>query len=125
MTSDNEIITLNEYQELTKPKNKFFAKRTEVDGRFFDSKREAERYRELLILERCGSIKNLTLQPEFWLTVNGVKICRYRADFSYFCLKRGEPIVEDVKSKATKTPVYELKRKIFEAMYGRKVTEIF
>jgi len=121
MTSDNEIITLNEYQELTKPKNKFFAKRTEVDGQFFDSKREAERYRELLILERCGSIKNLTLQPEFWLTVNGVKIGRWIGDFSYFDLRKGEAIVEDCKG--CRTPLYKWKKAHFEAQFGRRILE--
>lgn len=120
-----ETITLAEFQELTKPKHKFFAKRTEVDGQFFDSKREAETYREFKILERCGHIRNLTLQPEFPIVVNGIKVCTYRADFSFFDLRKGETTVVDVKSKATKTPLYELKRKLFQAIYGRKITEVF
>lgn len=120
----SETITLDQYQKATK-QHKYSAKRTVVDGISFDSKREAERYRELLVLERCGRIKNLNLQPEFLIIVNDTKVCTYRADFSFFDIRKGESVVEDVKSKATKTPLYELKRKLFEAIYGRKVTEVF
>lgn len=119
-----ETVTLEEYLRATK-QHKYGAKRVEVDGILFDSKREAERYRELLILERCGSIKNLKLQPEFPLIVNDTKVCTYRADFSFFDLRKGESVIEDVKSKPTKTPVYELKRKLFRAVYGREITEVF
>lgn len=120
-----ETISLSEYQELTKPKHKYFAKKTEVDGIWFDSKRESQRYLELKILERSGQIRNLTLQPEFPIVVNDTKVCTYRADFSFFDLRKGEPTIEDVKSKATKTPLYELKLKLFQAIYGREITEVF
>ena len=46
-----------------------------VDGIKFDSKREAERYKELKLLERAGKISDLILQPRFELlpkyTING------------------------------------------------------
>jgi hypothetical protein len=42
--------------------------------------------------------------------VNGVKIGRYTADFRYS--KGEEVVVEDVKSKATKTRDYVLRKKI-------------
>jgi len=121
----SEEISLKEYLKAVGPKHKFFANRTEVDGIWFDSKRESEQYRELKILERCGEITNLTLQPEFPIVVNNTKICTYRADFSFFQIRTGEAVVMDVKSKATKTPVYELKKKLFCALYGRKITEVF
>lgn len=38
---------------------KYKAKKTEYDGIMFDSKKEAQRYAELKILERAGVIKNL------------------------------------------------------------------
>lgn len=117
-------ITLSEYQELTKPKHKYFARRTERDGIWFHSLKEANRYSELKILERAGAIRNLKLQPVFPIVVNGKKVCNYRADFSYFDFKKAEPVVEDVKSKGTMTPVYLLKKKLFEALYGRKISEV-
>ena len=42
--------------------------------------------------------------------VNGVKIGRYTADFRY--KKGSDVIVEDVKSRATKTRDYVLRKKI-------------
>jgi uncharacterized protein DUF1064 len=116
-----EQISLTEYQELTKPKHKFFATRTEVDGIWFASKKEAARYCQLKILERSGAIKNLILQPEFPLVVNDTKVCTYRADFSYFDMKAAAPVVEDCKGFRTKE--YMIKKKLFEALYGRKILE--
>ena len=114
-------ITLDEYHDLTKPKNKYFAKRTEVDGIWFDSKKEAQRYLSLKILERCGSIKNLKLQPEFPLIVNYSKLGIYRADFSYLDTHKCEVIVEDCKG--CRTPLYRWKKAHFEAQYGRRILE--
>lgn len=116
-----ETITIAEYQELTKPKNKYFAKRTEVDGILFDSKKEAERYRQLKILERCGHIRNLNIKPRFPIVINESLICEYEADYSYFDMRKGETVTEDCKG--CKTPVYKLKKKLFEAMYGRRILE--
>ena len=44
--------------------SKYRNKKTELDGIAFDSKREAERYAELKLLERAGEISYLQLQPE-------------------------------------------------------------
>ena len=89
-------------------RNKYKAVKTTVDGITFDSKKEANRYVDLCRLESAGYIAHLRLQPEFPLMVNGTKIGKYVADFSY--LRNGQRIIEDVKSKATMTPVYRLKK---------------
>ena len=47
--------------------NKYRNIKTEVDGIKFDSKREAQRYQELKLLEKGGVISNLELQPKFEL----------------------------------------------------------
>ena len=86
--------------------------KTQIDGITFDSKKEAKRYSELKILQSANAIDNLELQPEFQLYVNGTKVCKYVADFRYFNIATQEWIVEDVKSPASKTPVYRLKKKI-------------
>ena len=111
----------------------------------FDSQKEARRYDELLLQHHAGGIRDLKLQPEFTLretytTPEGLKVraIRYRADFSYEervpILRRttGEkstddlwrPVVEDVKSSATKTRVYEMKKKLLIEKYGIVVREI-
>lgn len=41
---------------------KYHNKKTVVDGRTFDSKKEAERYDELLLLQRAGAITDLSRQ---------------------------------------------------------------
>ena len=85
---------------------------TIIDGVRFASKKEAERYKILSLLESQGRINNLRLQPRIPLMVNGVKIGHYVADFEY--KMNDKIVVEDVKSPATKTPVYKLKKKILE-----------
>ena len=48
-------------------RNKYGARKTRVDGIEFDSKREADRYRELKLLEKAGRIDGLRLQVKFEL----------------------------------------------------------
>ena len=86
--------------------------KTEIDGIKFHSKKEAKRYSELKMLESASAINQLELQPQFPLYVNGEKICKYIADFRYFDVATQTWVVEDVKSPASKTPVYRLKKKI-------------
>lgn len=102
---------------MSKYKNKI----TYIDGIKFDSKKEANRYNELKLLEKAGEIKELTLQPSFELipTVrkNGRTYCRtqYIADFMYLDVKEDKYIVEDVKG--FKTDVFKLKEKLFNYIY--------
>ncbi len=94
------------------------AERT-VDGIVFDSKKEATRYGELKLLVRAGQITGLRRQPRFDIVVNGVKIGFYKGDFGYD--ENGKSVVEDVKGM--KTPMYRLKKKLVEALYGFEITE--
>jgi hypothetical protein len=101
---------------------KYGAIRTEVDGITFASKAEARRYAELRLLRDAGAIYDLTLQPRFDLSVNGVKIGTYVADFRYVDGETHEILVEDVKG--VRTPVYRLKAKLVKALYGITVQEV-
>ncbi len=105
--------------------NKYRAVKTEVDGIMFDSKREAARYMELMLMQKAGEISHLELQPEYQCIINGKKICTYRGDFRYFTKKNS--VVEDVKSPYTaKNPVYRLKKKLVEALYrGVIIQEVY
>ena len=100
---------------------KYGAVKTQVDGITFSSKAEARRYGELQLLVRAGLIADLKLQPKFDLTVNGVKVCAYVADFQ--STRKGVLIIEDVKSPATKTRVYAIKKKLMQAIHGLHITE--
>ncbi len=102
--------------------HKYRAKRTTVDGIVFASKKEAKRYGELKLLEKSGKISNLRLQPVFPMWVKGCNVGTYKADFQYFCAHHCREIVEDVKGY--RTPVYRLKKKIVEALYGIEIQEV-
>ncbi len=91
-------------------KSKYNNTKTTVDGIVFDSKKEAERYCELRLMEIGNHITNLECQPKIPLMVNGRQVGNYIGDFKYW--EAGQWVIEDVKSKATITPVYRLKKKI-------------
>ena len=102
-------------------RSKYNAKKTVVDGIVFHSKAEARRYPILKLLEKSGHIKDLRLQVPFVYRINDKKIFTYYADFTYFDVNNNDTI-EDVKGM--KTPVYRLKKKLIEAHYGIKITEV-
>lgn len=95
--------------------------KTFSNGIKYDSKKEARRGDELRLMEKAGLISDLERQKRFVLqegfTNNkGEKIrpITYIADFYY---KEKNWIAEDVKSSATKTEVYKIKKKLFEFKY--------
>jgi hypothetical protein len=86
----------------------------------FDSRREARRHEELLLLEKARDINDLKRQVPFRIEVNGELVCTYKADFTY--LKAGVLIVED--AKGCRTPVYRLKKKLMKAVHGIEIREV-
>jgi len=73
-----------------------------------------------------GIIRSLERQVVYQLLVNGIKVCAYVADFTYYDIERDCFVVEDVKSEATrKQRAYRIKRKLFEAINAPlTITEI-
>ena len=104
--------------------NKYRNRKTEIDGIVFDSKREAQRYAELQILQRAGKIRDLSMQVEFELIPkqDGERACKYKADFVYHMADTGKMVVEDVKGKRTRE--YIIKRKLMLYRYGIRVREV-
>lgn len=90
-------------------------------GHTHDSGLEARRCNDLHALQAAGQIDRLTMQPEFLCAVNGRTICRYVADFAYFT--SDVRICEDVKG--FKTPVFNLKKKMVEAIHPGVVITIW
>lgn len=122
---EGEEVSYNPY---TANRRKYGNKKITVDGRTFDSKKEAHRYLELKTLEKAGHIYGLDCQKRFELIpkqidANGetVRNCSYIADFVYHT-KDGEMVVEDVKG--VRTPEYIIKRKLMLYKYGITVREI-
>lgn len=100
-------------------KNKFGAKRVEIDGLKFSSLKEGGRYRTLKLMRDIGEISGLNTQKSYDLMVEGKKIGVYRADFVYE--KDGKTHIEDVKGyRSGKSPAYllfSLKWKIMRATH--------
>lgn len=104
--------------------NKYANQKCELDGISFASKKEMRRYAELSLLEKARKITDLKVQPKFDLTIDGFKVATYMADFSYHDVELGHFVVEDVKSEATKTPVYRLKKKLMWAIHHIEIKEV-
>lgn len=122
-------------------KSKYKAIKTTINGIEFDSRKEARRYQELLLLQRGKAISNLQLQVKFVLIPaqyeeverygkNGHRLksnrrlvekeCSYVADFVYE--EDGKLIVEDTKGFKTKD--YIIKRKLMLYEKGIKIREV-
>lgn len=108
---------------------KYRNKKTESKGITFDSAKESRRYDELIMRQRAGEIENLRLQVDFTLQEaytdcngNRVRAIRYKGDFSY--IENGRLVVEDVKSRATKTSTYMIKKKMMKERFGIDIKEV-
>lgn len=115
-------MSIEQFKAMKEPKkSKYASKKTVVDGITFDSRKEAKRWQQLVLMQKVGAITDLQRQVAYPLVVDGKKICVYKADFVYDRLQTGIIIVEDCKGY--RTPEYRLKAKLFEACYGFKITE--
>lgn len=109
---------------LPRKRTKYGAVKTTVDGITFDSKREANRWCELKLLERAGKITNLARQVEYPLWASNQKLVGcYIADFAY--TENGSLVVEDVKSPATaKNALYVWKKRHLQKQDGIEIREV-
>lgn len=90
-----------------KTRNKYGAKKTQVGEVTFDSKKEAQRFMELQLLERAGEITDLRRQVKIDLmgqhrplyTRTGRKM-KYTADFAY--VEDGVEVIEECKGHWTR-----------------------
>ena len=125
--------------EAQRKERKYHNEPTVSHGIRFDSKREARRYDELMLMLKAGTIRRLKLQVDFTLqeaytTPEGERVCaiRYRADFSYERPTKPDKagvvhwllVVEDVKSKATATDKYRMKKKLMLEKFGITIKEV-
>ncbi len=116
---------------LGQPPHKYHARPIVWRGEHFDSTGEFTRYRELVILEQNGYIRQLRRQVDYILHVSGlggpVPIGSWRADFTYeervqdALLMTWPLIVEDFKGVVT--PLYAWKKHHVEAEYGFRIRE--
>lgn len=99
---------------------------------WYDSRKEADRASTLKLLQRAGRISGLEEQVPYVLIPyqrdqNGKLLereCKYIADFVYKDEATGEWVVEDVKSPATKTKEYRIKKKLMLWVHGIRIREV-
>lgn len=122
-------LTKQEFDALldkdVKKGNKFKAQKTTYNGQIFDSKKEATRAYELNALLRQKEIASFERQIKFDITINGMKVCTYIADFRVV-YPDGHVEIEDVKGykKGSAYSVFRLKKKLMKATHGIDIIEI-
>lgn len=117
-----EHMSAKQYQAaIAKPKggNKYNAQRTLLDGVCFDSKAEAAYYACLKLRQKAGEVEDVEMQRSYALTINGVLVCTYRADFVFWDVAMKRRRVIDVKGVVT--PVFRIKQKLMKACHGLEV----
>ena len=121
-----------------KKPNKYNAKPSDVvmpDGtvRRFSSEKEANRFRELQMMEKAGIISDLRCQVPYILIPyqkhedgKTEQPCRYIADFVYHDGER--EVVEDVKGytdpKSAAYKLFTVKRKLTLYVWGTRIKEV-
>ena len=108
--------------------NKYKNQKMEYDGILWDSKKEMSWYIKFKLMEKAGEIEDLQRQKEY-IIIEPFKVgnkkyrkTSYYADFYY--KKNGIEHIIDIKSEATKTPVYKLKKKLMAYKYGIEIEEL-
>lgn len=115
-------------------RRKYGNRKTVVNGIRFDSRKEADRWQQLLLLERAGKLSDLQRQVKFELIpaqrINGKCVERavsYIADFVYRD-EHGRMVVEDVKGYRDPQNAgyakFVLKRKLMLWVHKIRVKEI-
>ncbi|WP_227459294.1 DUF1064 domain-containing protein [Cupriavidus pauculus] len=105
---------------------KYGNRKLEYQGMKFDSRRELDRWIQLVALQKAGQISELERQVVFLLSppvvIQGRKrpALKYIADFVY-TESDGETITEDVKGVVTEG--YRIKRHLMAAM-GIQIKEV-
>ena len=124
-------------------RSKYNNRKVIVNSIEFDSQKEANRYHELVLLERAGLIQDLQRQVKFVLIPVQRESCNevytkgkkkgcfkpgkllekelsYVADFVY--TENGKQVVEDTKGFKTKD--YIIKRKLMLWVHGIRIKEV-
>ena len=115
---------------------KYKNKKSEFDGRKFDSNKELSRYKTLKATQELGIISDLQMQQTFVLTESGkrdpsgkaIVPVKYVADFMYVDKETGKTVVEDVKGYRDPASgayrIFKIKQKLMYDRFGIWVREI-
>lgn len=124
---NSKVASLNQhlFKEPKKKKkalNKYNNTKTVIDDIEFDSKKEANRYKQLKLLLKVGAIGLLRMQVPYELNPGGTHSLKYIADFVYMDSTTGEEVVED--AKGARTAVYLKKRRLMKKVHDIIIKEV-
>ena len=97
------------------------------NGSVFDSRKEALYAAELDLLKKArlqrDRVVKVERQVNVDLIVNGKKVCRIIPDFRV-TFADGRVEWHEIKSHGTMTPVYRVKKKLFEALFPKEIYRV-
>lgn len=121
---------MKNYLPVQRAASKYGNIKSEYNGRKYDSKKEAEFAMSLDFSKKAvkdsDRVIEWTPQVPFQVILNGVKICKYIADFKVKYAD-GREVIYDVKpfdvrsNKFRGTDVFNLKKKLVEAQFGIEI----
>lgn len=107
---------------LPQKRSKYGNRKTEYRGALYDSAAEARYAAQLDLLMKAGRVSSWDRQVLCPLQVNGVLICKMVMDFMVWYA--GDEAAYPIDVKGVVTRDWALKRKLFEAIHGLKITVI-
>jgi hypothetical protein len=105
-----EVAEMLQAEEEEKP-NKYFNIETEYNGIVYDSALEVKEAQRLDWRKMAGEIVKWERQVVITIIMHGTKLCTYRMDFVAYYPDGSKDYIE---CKGYKTPVWRLKRKLFQ-----------
>lgn len=127
----NKIVCVPAPAAAPKKVGKYRNRKVEHEGMTFDSEKELRRWRVLVLMQDAGHITELRRQVAFELAP-AVRLdgearmktaLRYIADAVY--VQDGKLIVEDVKSKPTRTTaIYRAKKHLLATVHNLQIKEV-
>lgn len=96
-----------------------------LGGVTYMSKLEMDYRKHLNLLTKATELKNrvtnIEEQVPYECIVNGKKVCKYLLDFR---VTYGNGEIELIDIKGVITPIYRIKKKLVEALYGIRIKEV-
>ena len=112
-----KILKNNSDIKVNKKQNKYHNEKMIVDGIRYDSKKEYQRHKELILLEKANKIKNLRFHDkQDTVILQKDPLITYIPDFCYE--EDGILIIEDLKGFQTKE--FKLKKKMLISKLKKK-----
>lgn len=94
-------------------------------GIVYDSAFEMSYAQKLDLLLKSKKIASWERQVRYNIIVNGINIGFYKLDFLIVHLDKSFEYVDCKSTPKLVDPVYKLKKKLIEAIYGIKITEVY